>query len=151
MNAADKTARKQRGKPFERGSSGNPSGRPRGAKSRATLFEEAVSKKDATDVITTVVTAARGGDMAACRLVLDRVAPARKGQPLIFDLPKIESAADIATAMAALVAAVAGGKISPAEANEVAGIIDANRRALETGELEARIKKLEGGQNGNRT
>lgn len=151
MSTADKTARKQRGKPFERGRSGNPSGRPSGAKSKATLFEEAVSKKAATEVIERVVAAALTGDMAACRLILDRVAPARKGQPLVFDLPKIQSAADIAAAMASLVAAVAGGKISPAEAGDVANIIDANRRALETGELEARIKKLERGHDGDRT
>ena len=38
---AEKSGKKQRGKPFEKGKSGNPSGKPRGAKNYKTLaFEE---------------------------------------------------------------------------------------------------------------
>src|SRR5712671_6859221 len=39
---ADKTAGKQRGRPFLRGESGNPAGRPMGARHKATVAAEAL-------------------------------------------------------------------------------------------------------------
>ena len=41
MSAAN-TARNQRGRPFTKGQSGNPAGKPKGARHRATLAAEAL-------------------------------------------------------------------------------------------------------------
>jgi hypothetical protein len=62
---------------------------------------------------------AKAGDMSALRLCLDRIAPPRKDRPVLFDVPKISSAADAAQASAALVAAVASGDLTPSEAAEL--------------------------------
>jgi hypothetical protein len=42
---------------------------------------------------------AKGGDMAALRLCLDRILPPRKDRPVTFALPAINSTNDAAAAM----------------------------------------------------
>ena len=149
--SADDTAKIQRGRPFKSGRSGNPGGRPTGSRNKTTELVEKLLKGDAEKVTRAVLQAAASGDMRAATIVLDRIAPVRKGRPIAVDLPKLETAADVTAAMAAVVLATAQGSLTPSEAGELATIIDAHRRALETGQLEARIAKLEGGQNGDRT
>jgi hypothetical protein len=54
--------------PFEKGESGNPAGRPRGARNRATLLMENLLADDAEAIGRKAVEMAKGGDMAAIRL-----------------------------------------------------------------------------------
>jgi hypothetical protein len=98
---------------------------------------------DGADVVQAVLTAAKDGDMQAARLVLDRIVPVRKGRSIRLDLPTIESAADVLTALSSTVAAMAGGDITPDEAAVVAGVLETKRKAIETVELEARLSRLE--------
>jgi hypothetical protein len=81
--------------------------------------------------------------MAAAKIILDRIAPARRGRPVSFDLPRIETPADIANALGAVAGAMAEGELTPDEANAVAGVIEFRRRAIETVEHEERLRKLE--------
>jgi hypothetical protein len=60
---------------FEPGRSGNPKGRPPGSQNRATRFRQQLEGA-APQVIEKVVAAALGGDLSACKLVLERVCPA---------------------------------------------------------------------------
>jgi hypothetical protein len=66
---------------FVPGVSGNPAGKPPGARARATRLAEKLMAGDAEAVVNAVVTAAKGGDMTAARLVLDRIAPPCRGRP----------------------------------------------------------------------
>jgi hypothetical protein len=134
-----KNERKTRGKPFE---PGNP-GKPKGARHKTTLLAEKLMQDDAEAVVKAVVEAAKGGDMTAARIVLDRIAPARRDNPVSFALPMIESAADAAKAMAAILAAVANGAVTPSEADQVAKIVAAFVSTLEASEFEARLLALE--------
>jgi hypothetical protein len=45
-----------------------------------------------------------------------------------------------------LLQAVAAGEITPAEAGEVAKLVEVHRRTVETVELEERLRRLENGQ-----
>ena len=81
--------------------------------------------------------------MTAARLVLDRIAPPRKGRPVVFDLPEVETAADVLTALGSVVQAVAAGDLTPDEGLTVAGLLEAKRKAIETVEIERRIAVLE--------
>lgn len=128
-----------RGRPF---GPGNP-GKPKGARSRATMAAEALLDGEAEGLTRKAVELALAGDTVALRLCLERLVPPRKDRPIVFDLPVIGSAADHPTALAAVLAAVAAGELTPAEAEAFAGIMDHHRRAIETGELADRLAALE--------
>ena len=140
---AENSAGKQRGKPFEKGRSGNPAGKPKGARHKTTLLAEMLMADDVEAVVVAVINAAKGGDMAACRIILDRIAPARRDNPVAFELPKIERPADAVAAGAAILAAVAHGSLTPSEAGEVYKLIEGFVRTLEASEFEARLRALE--------
>jgi Family of unknown function (DUF5681) len=129
--------------PFEKGESGNPAGRPRGARNRATLLMENLLADDAEAIGRKAVEMAKGGDMAAIRLCMDRLAPARKGEPVAFELPPLDKPADSVAASARIVAAVAAGDLTPSEAADLAKVLDVHVRALETKGFDERLTKLE--------
>ena len=86
---------------------------------------------------------ALGGDGPALRLCLDRIAPARKDMPVSFALSPILTAGDTVQASASLLAAVAGGEVTPDEAGRVMALLTAHKSLVEAGDLEARITALE--------
>jgi Family of unknown function (DUF5681) len=143
VNAAGKQRRRGRGKPFERGRSSNPRGKARGTRHSVTVLAERLMSKDVEGVVAKVVEAAKGGDMTAARLVLDRIAPARRGRLVVFPLPTIETTADVTKALSAIVASMASGTLTPDEAAIVASVIEVKRKAIETRELESRLIALE--------
>ena len=81
--------------------------------------------------------------MGALRLCLDRILPPCRERMIKFDLPSIESAADIAAAMKAVTAALASGIITPGEAKAIARLVDTFIRAIETSDFERRLKAIE--------
>jgi len=86
---------------------------------------------------------APAGDVVALRLCLERIIPARRGRAVALDLPHAETAAEVLAAMRVVVTAMSTGAITPDEAATVAGILDAQRKAIETADLERRIVELE--------
>lgn len=142
---AETTGRQQRGRPFAPGQSGNPAGRPKGARHAALVALDAIGAENATDVLRKVIEAAKGGDMRAAEILLGRLWPAAKGRLVALDLPPMEHAADLPRALGAVAAAVAAGTITPDEGQAVAAVLDAQRRAIETADLAARIAALEAG------
>jgi hypothetical protein len=107
------------------------------------MLAEKLMQDDAKDIVRVVLEAAKGGDMTAARLVLERIAPVRKGRPVYFDLPPISNAADVAAAMEALTTAMASGEVTPDEAATVASVLEMRRKTLEIDELVLRVKALE--------
>ena len=141
--AADNTAGEQRGKPFKPGKSGNPDGRPRGSRNATTLALESLLDGQATALTQKAINLALTGDMAALRLCLDRILPPRKDRPVSFELPPIKSAQDAAATVSAVLAAVASGELTPADAGEISKLIEAYVKAFETAELAERLERLE--------
>jgi Family of unknown function (DUF5681) len=129
--------------PFEPGQSGNPAGKARGTRNKVTLAIEALLDGEAEALTRKAIEIAKGGDLAALRLCLDRLAPPRKDRLVMFELPTITSAADAVKASAALVAAVAVGDLTPAEAGELGKLIEAYVKALEATDFAARLENLE--------
>lgn len=134
---------KQAGR-WQPGQSGNPAGKPKGARNKASLIAEKMMADDAGEVVSAVLTAAKGGDMAAARIVLDRLYPARRDNPVSFELPAIETAEDASRAMGAILTAVAAGDVTPGEAEAVGKLIETHLKALEATAFEARLSALEG-------
>ena len=140
----DKTALQQpRG--FQKGQSGNPAGRPQGSRTKSTLFAEAILENDHEGIMDAVVNAAKKGDPTAMRLCVERLVPLRKGRPVVFDLPPVKTAADIAGAVGGLARAMAAGELTTDEASAAASVLEMHRRAIETTEIELRLQKLEEG------
>ena len=121
---------------------GNP-GRPRGARHKTTLAIEELLDGEAEALTRKAIELAKGGDMAALRLCLERIAPARKDAPVRFHLPAINSAREAAEAASAVLAAVSEGEITPVEGAAVMALLEQYRRALEASDFEARISALE--------
>jgi hypothetical protein len=136
------TGQKQRGA-FRKGESGNPAGRPRGARNRATLAAEVLLDGEAERLTRACITAALGGDTTAQRLCMERLLPARRDRPVLFALSPMSSAADACVAIGEIVEAVAAGDLTPSEATAMAGLVDVYVRALETRDLEVRVQTLE--------
>jgi hypothetical protein len=82
----------------------------------------------------------------ALRLCLERILPARKDRPVKFDLPPVGTASDISKALGAIAKAMAAGELTPDEAGTVATLMEAHRKAIETAELEERVRRLEAGR-----
>ena len=138
----DSTEGKQSGG-WPKGVSGNPAGRPKGARHQALLALDAIGEAAAGEIVGAVVEAAKGGDMRAADILLRRLWPERKGRTVELALPPMRAASDLPLALGALAEAVAEGSITPDEAQAVAAVLEIQRRAIETAELDARITALE--------
>jgi hypothetical protein len=139
------------GRQFQKGQSGNPAGRAVGSRNKATLAAERLFDGEADALSRKAVELALGGDGAALRVCLDRILPARRERPVQLDLPPIDSPADIAGAMAAVVAAAAQGRITPSEAVKLGQLVITFLRAIEVSEFDRRLQMLEDRQNGTRS
>ena len=133
----------QRGKPFQKGQSGNPNGRPLGARNQRTLALEELMDGEIEAITRKAIEAAKAGDIAAIRLVMDRVLPPARSRPISIDLPVLTDAASVSSAQAEILKAVAIGDLRLDEAESLSGLLEACRKSLETVELEYRIKELE--------
>jgi len=128
---------------FQAGQSGNPMGRPRGARNKATMLAEQMMAEDVASVVQSVIKAAKSGDMVAAKIILDRIIPARKGQTIQLELPRVITTPDVIEAMTVALEAMAEGDISPDEAAAIMDVLSTKRQAIETLELEQRIINLE--------
>jgi uncharacterized protein DUF5681 len=135
MNAA----RKPRGRPFK---PGNP-GRPAGSKNKTTRMAEQLLDGQAEQIMQKLVELALDGNVAALRMVLDRVCPPRKGQPVDIVMPPINGSQDVFPAIASIWTAIREGRLTPEEASALSIVIDRSIQAIELHDLAKRIAALE--------
>ncbi len=128
---------------FQKGQSGNPAGKPKGARHKTTLAVQALLDGEAEALTRKAVELALAGDITALRLCLERIAPARKEYPVAIDIPKITSVNDASNAMAAVLENVTNGDLTTSEGGEVAKLITSYIETLKTNDLEKRITELE--------
>jgi hypothetical protein len=145
----DAQAKSTRGRPFASGRSGNPNGRPKGARNKATLAAEALLEGEAEALTRKVIELALEGNLAALRLCFERLLPPRRDRAVVFELPDIQSAADGLAASSAVLSACAAGTLSPGEAANVMSLIQTHLRAIELTQIEAGMAALEESQKGN--
>src|SRR5713101_3243649 len=119
-----------RGRPFRKGQSGNPAGRPPGARNRGAQFAETLLGEEAEALTRKAVELALGGDPWALRLCLERLIAPRRERSIQLTLPSIDSVADIAGAITAITAAVAQGQITLGEAIELTQVVESFVRAI---------------------
>lgn len=124
--------------PFQKGVSGNPAGRKPKSDTEKALRERIRSAAPA--VIDALVSAAMAGDVPAAKVLMGFILPTWRAQdrPVSIDLGP-----DIASALAALKAALADGTLTPGAASAIASVIGTEARIQETAELEQRLTAVE--------
>lgn len=95
------------------------------------------------EIARVVTDAAKGGDLQAARLVIERLVPPRRERPIAMDLPDTKSLGGVSEAQAVILQAVAAGDLLPTEGTILSNIVEQRRKAIETEELEQRIAALE--------
>src|SRR5712675_2945368 len=128
---------------FQKGQSGNPAGRPRGARNRQTIAAEKLFADDAEVLARVAIDLAKAGDIAALRLCLDRICAPHRHRPMAFDMPPLRVAADAVGAMGTLMEGIADGDLSAPEAAALAKVIKGFAKALDTFDLDKRTIDLE--------
>jgi len=128
---------------FQKGKSGNPAGRPKGARNRVSVAVETLLEGDASRLTQKAVQLALKGNVAALKICLDRVAPPVKERSVEIELPDLNDPESVVAASAKVIAAIAKGEIGLTAGETLLRLLDAHRRALESADLETRLAKLE--------
>jgi hypothetical protein len=122
---------------FAGGHSGNPAGRPKGARNCATLAAEALLAENAEGLTRKLIDTALGGDGQALRFIIGRLCPATTGRPIALDLaPGREG--DLLHIHALVMRALADGEITTDEAVAVARVLAAGAKLIE---LQRKLRK----------
>lgn len=137
-----RVVRKPRGRPFE---PGNP-GRPPGSKNKITQMVEQLAEGQAEQLVQKVLDLAQAGDVSCLRMMLDRLWPPRKGQPVNVVMPPINTSQDVFPAIASIWTAIREGPLTPDEASALSIVIDRSIQAIELHDITKRIAALEEAQ-----
>ena len=121
---------------------GNP-GRPRGSKNKTTLLIEQMMDGQAEQLVQTLLKKAQSGDVACLRMVLDRLCPPRKGQPIDVVMPPLNSSQDVLSAIGSIWTALGEGRLTPDEARDLSVVVDQSIRAIELYDMIKRVTALE--------
>lgn len=139
---AENRAGIQRGKPFKPGQSGNPAGKPPGAKNRATVLAQALFDGEAEILTRKIIELAKNGDMQALKVCVDRLCPPMKAQaaPVQVEIPETDNISAIAKAF---IKAAADGRLPPDVAAQLVSAVGTLARVLEVDQLKERLAALE--------
>jgi len=96
------------------------------------------------EIIDSVIAAARGGDMQAARLVLERIAPVTRTTAPPVDIPALEGAQSLSEKAHSIVDAVARGECPPDVGATLIQAVGACAKIIEIDEIERRLSALEG-------
>lgn len=96
---------------FQKGISGNPSGRPKNPKHSSSALRSQIGA-ELPAIITSLITLAKSGDATASKLLLDKVLPSVRPQALPATLPGLAEGSPQERAEAVL-QALAAGQLSP--------------------------------------
>jgi dihydrodipicolinate synthase/N-acetylneuraminate lyase len=116
-----------------------PRGCPKGSRDRRSNLRYGLLK-EVPAILKTLAAAAKGGDIQAARLILERTLPALKSAAETLTLPGADTPASQGRTV---LGACAQGDISPDEAATLMQAISAQARVVEVEELTQRVQALE--------
>jgi hypothetical protein len=149
MTKPENTGAIQAGGRFRPGQSGNPKGKPKGARNKATLAAQALLEGEAEGIARKAVELALAGDVTALRLCLERVVPSLKS---VAPCVAVDAGgANSLTGQAkALVAAALAGEAAPDVAAQLIGALGTTARVEEVESLRDRLEALERAMKGGK-
>jgi hypothetical protein len=130
---------------FKKGQSGNPSGRPRGSRNKASLRMQELLEEHEEQLVKKAIELAMDRNIAALRLCFDRIAAARRTEPLFPEMPPLADAAGAVGAMASLASAAIAGDVTADEAVKLAKVISVYTTTLDVRDFQQRLAQLERG------
>lgn len=125
---------------WQPGQSGNVAGRPKGSQNRSTGIRELL-QPHAAEMIAKAVELAKGGDIAALRLCLERCVPALKSNDDPIELDGLGD--DTAANATLIVRAMGRGELSPDQGSTMLAAMASHAKIIEAAQLERRIALLE--------
>lgn len=127
---------------FIKGVSGNPNGKKKGASDWRTRLRKQLEDAG-PEIITGILNAAKGGDIQAAKMILDRLIPSVKPQalPVALSIPDTDEAGRAK----AIFNAITKGEVSPDTGNELLAALASLLKVKELTELIDRIEALERG------
>lgn len=130
------------------GQSGNPKGRPKGSLNRKSLLAEEF-EKEGSAIARVVIAAAKGGDIQAANIVLQRLAPPLKArsEKVTFTLDSSQSLTEQARQV---LQAIAIGEIDPETGKLLIECISGFAGLREIDELASRLNAIEDRVNGRK-
>lgn len=127
---------------FQPGTSGNPKGRP---KTEHTVLRGRLTN-DADEIIQSVIDQAKQGDLAAAKLILDRILPPLRPTAAPVSIP-LPNGTDPVSLAESFLAAAADGRISADTASQLLAATANLTRIIESQELKPRLEALEAALN----
>ena len=125
---------------FKPGQSGNPNGKPKGAKDKRTELR-GLLQPHAKELVNKVVEKALEGDTTALRLCLDRLIPPYRAGNISVVLDEIEGT--LTEKGEKIISAMGSGQITPSDASSMLSALAAQSRIVEIDNLDQRVKTLE--------
>jgi hypothetical protein len=125
---------------FARGNPGGP-GRPR-AGERVRELDQRVAEV-AGELIDAALVKAKGGDLRAIEMLLDRIWPVRRGRPMQLGTAEIRTPADLLPVGTDLTNAVLDGELTPDEASHTSRVFKAHAEMIQTVDFDRRLTALE--------
>ena len=117
-------------------------GRPKGSLNKRTLLLMELLEESGEEIVRALIASAKEGKPWAVKLCVDRLLP-RAEKRVEIDLPPVAQAGDVAGAGAAVIGMAAEGTVTIDEARGLMELIEQQRKAIETTNLEPRLVALE--------
>jgi Family of unknown function (DUF5681) len=142
METPTRAGRQQDGT-FAPGVSGNPKGRTKGQRNRATRIAEALLEGECRALVRKAVELALAGDVTAIKLCLERILPRRHERTLALALPPVTEPGAASAAIAAIIRGVGTGDLTPGEAKALVALVEAALKSHELVDHEKRLTAVE--------
>jgi hypothetical protein len=104
---------------------------------------EQLAEEHAAEIFQKVKEGALAGDVPCQKLLLDRIWPPRKAQPINVSMPPIKCSQDALAAIASICKALGEGLLTPDEISALSSVVGRSIQVIELQDVERRLAALE--------